>query len=360
MNNFLKFVLYPVFVLSIFSLCLVLLVSISTQSDWHDFDVFYRAASSAMAGESIYTTIGQYNLPFWYLPWSAWFFIPYAIFPRQIALFLYQMTSVIGVVVAIHFLTEYYKPGFRLLDKVIIFTLLIPMSLQLVLVGQMDYILLGLLVVIIWGAENKKDILVGILYPFLLTKPHLIVPFTLFLFLRMPKRALWISIVFSAVMLLLETILQPGWYLEMFRLLGESGRRVDGLAFTTFPSLLGGQENWIGTANLPFTLLLILLATLILWKYRTLSTVPFLSLALAASLFCAPRAYAYDLPLLIPAMIWLSAKEFKSKAWIWVIVAFIPVITWFSSAAYLTTLIVCLLGIRKATSEMTLGLPKTY
>lgn len=360
MKKLVRNYLYPVIVLSIFLLNLVLLISQSAYSDWHDFDVFYRAASFALAGKSIYTTSGQYNLPFWYLPWTAWFYIPYAIFPKQIALFLYQMTSVISIVGVIHFLTEYYKPRFKLLDKVLIFALLIPMSLQLILVGQMDYIFLGLLVIVIWGVQNKKEILVGILYPFLLTKPHLIVPFTFFLFLRMPKRTLWVSVVFSAAMLLLETILQPGWHLEMFRLLDVSGQRIDGLAFTTFPSMLGRQENWIGTANLPLTLLLILLAMLVLWKFRALSTVPFLSFALAASLFCAPRAYAYDIPMLIPALVWLTAKEFKSTAWIWVVVALIPIITWFSSATYLSTLLVCLLGIRKATSEMTLVLPKSY
>src|SRR6185369_10179723 len=96
--------------------------------------------------------------------------------------------------------------------------------------------------------------------------------------------------------------------------------------FTTLPNLLGSQENWSGTANLPFTILLVVLAILVVWKFRSLPTLPLLSLALAASLFCAPRAYAYDLPLLIPAMIWFTAKEFKSTFWLWIAGAFIPIL----------------------------------
>jgi hypothetical protein len=220
--------------------------------------------------------------------------------------------------------------------------------MQLIMVGQMDYILLGLLVLVIWAAELKKDILVGLLYPFLLTKPHLIIPFSIFLFLRSGKRAFLISVVFSAVMLLIETILSPGWYLEMIQSLQLSGQRVDGLPFSTFPSLLGLQENWIGTANLPFTFLLIALAMLVLWKFRSLPTIPFLSLALAASLFCAPRAYAYDLPMLIPAMIWLTAQNFKLYWWLWAGVGIFTIFALFSSSTYWITLFIFSLIIYKS------------
>jgi hypothetical protein len=353
-----KKIIYSTFVFSTFALATQLLFVHSAKSDWHDFDVFFHAASAALTGKSIYIIVGQYHLPFWYLPWTAWFYIPYAIWPKNIGLLLYQATSVVSAIWVVNFLAHYYQPGFKFLNKILIFTLIILMSLQLILVGQMDYIMLGLIVVIIWCVEQKKDILVGILYPFLLTKPHLVIPFTIFLFWRSGKRAFITAFVFSIIMLGIQTLLSPGWYLEMWRLLKTSGQRVDGLPFTTLPSLLGGQENWIGTANLPFTLLLIIAVTLILWKFRAMPVVSFLSFSLALSLRCAPRAYAYDLPMLIPALVWLTAKEFKSTAWIWVTVALIPIITGFSSAAYLSTLLVSLLGIRKATSEMTLVLPK--
>jgi len=312
--------------------------------------VFYHAASSALAGKSIYNNInvGRYNLPFWYPPWTAWSYIPYAIWPKQISLLLYQATSAICAILVINSLTRYYQPNFKLQDTLLILALLVPISMQLIMIGQMDYILLGLLVYIIWSAEHKKDILVGMLYPFLLTKPHLIIPFSIYLFWTSGRRALLVSIIFSITMLLVETILSPGWYLEMLQQFQESGQRVDGLPFSTLPSLLGLQENWSGTANLPLTFFLIALAMLILWKSRTLPTIPFLSLALAASLFCAPRAYAYDLPMLIPAMIWLTAENFKLHWWLWGVVGILSIITLFSSNIYWIVLLVFGLAIYKS------------
>ncbi|MHB8779337.1 MAG: glycosyltransferase family 87 protein [Anaerolineales bacterium] len=344
----LKHFLFAVSVILTSLLGLSVATLVMARSDWHDFDVFYNAASATLAGKSIYIIVGQYNLPFWYLPWTAWFYIPYAIFPKHIGLLLYQATSVISAILIVNSLARYYQPNFKFQDKILILAFLVPMSLQLIMVGQMDYILLGLLVCIIWGAEHKKDILVGILYPFLLTKPHLIIPFSIFLFWRSGKRTLLVSILFSIAMLLIETLLSPGWHLEMLRSLQVSGQRVDGLPFATFPSLLGLQENWIGTANLPFTLLLIAFAILVLWKFRSLSTVPFLSLALAASLFCAPRAYAYDLPMLIPAMIWLTAQDFNLRWWLWVCVGIFSIFTLFSSNIYWITLLVFGLSIHKS------------
>lgn len=345
---FFKKTAYFILSFSIFLLSMTLLFIQSSRSDWHDFDVFYTAASAALNGKSIYVVVGQYNLPFWYLPWTAWSYIPYAIWPKEIGLLLYQATSVICAILVVNSLARHYQPNFKLEDTLVILAFLVPISMQLIMIGQMDYILLGLLVLIIWSADHKKDILVGMLYPFLLTKPHLIIPFSIYLFWITGRRALLVGIIFSITMLLIETVISPGWHLEMLQRFQESGQRVDGLPFSTLPSLLGLQENWSGTANLPFTFLLITLAILVLWKFRTLPTIPFLSLALAASLFCAPRAYAYDLPLLIPAMIWLTAENFKHHWWLWGIIGILAIITLFSSSIYWVVLLVFGLAVYKS------------
>jgi alpha-1,2-mannosyltransferase len=310
--------------------------------------VFYLAAAAALHGKSVYIIVGELNLPFWYPPWSAWMFIPYAIFPRAIAVVLFVVTCMAAVALVIRYLTRYYNPDFGLLDKLLIGALLIPMSNQLFNTAQIDYLLLGLAVLAIWGVETKRDILVGLLYPLLLTKPHLVIPFTAYLFLRAGKRALLVSVLTTAALLLAATILRPQWYLEMLGLFQQLGGRVDGLPFTTLPTLLGLQENWTGTANLPFTVLLILLAAVLLWPFRRMPPVPFLSLALAASLFCAPRSHAYDLPFLIPAMIWLTVDGFPGKAWLWFVAALVPIATSSSPLTYLVTLLVFGLAIQKA------------
>jgi hypothetical protein len=343
-----KKALYSAFVISAFLLSMMFLYNGLTKSDWHDFDVFYYAARAALEGKSMYIIVGQYDLPFWYFPWTAWFYIPFAIFPHDFALILYKGISILCAILIVHHLTHYYNPNFLFLDKLLILSLLVPMSLLMMIVGQMEYILLALILITIHAIEHKQDVLAGIVFPFLWVKPHLLIIFTLFAFWRAGWRTIAVSVFLSGLMLIIATSLSPGWYLEMLKLLQVGQQRVDGLAFTTLPSLLGFQENWVGTGNLPLTVTLILLSLLIVWKFRSLRTLPLLSLALTASVFCAPRAYGYDLPLLIPTMVWLTAKDFKSTFWIWIVAAIFPVVVGFSEKTYLVVLFVFILGVLKA------------
>jgi len=338
--NKIRNIVFTSFIYSYFIINLRTLYHHVKLSDWHDFDVFYEAASSTLTGTTIYKIFGPYELPFWYPPWTAWFFIPFAIFQRDLGLFLYQVFSLFCAISIVIILTRYYQPDFNFRNTILILSFMVPMSLQLILVGQMDYIFLFFLVSIIWAIEKNKDSLVGILFPFLLTKPHLIIPFSIYLFLRAGKRAIGISVLISTAMLVIETILSPNWYLDYYYLFLQSGIRTDGLDFVTFPSFLGLQENWMGTANLPITIFFILATLLILWKYRNLPPVPFFSVAIVASMVCAPRAYAYDLPLLVPAVIWLTAERFRTYWWLWVIAGIYPIIVSYSSYTFGLVLII--------------------
>ena len=332
--------LYIALSISLLFLSIMLIVYGVQAYDWHDFEVFYSAARAAIEGRSIYIIVGQYNLPFWYFPWVAWFFIPFSFWSYELGLLLYQITSLVTAICILVVLNWHYDPQFKPLDIVLIFGLIAPMSIQLMQVGQMDYILLALIVAAIFAVEKKMDILAGFLLPFIWIKPHLVIIFTLFAIIRSGKRTVFVSGGLIIFMLLLETLLSPGWHLEMLNLLKIGTQRVDGLQFTTFPSLLGFQENWVGTGNLPITIFLVIFALATTWYFRSLPTIPFLSLALTASLFCAPRAYAYDLPLLIPSIIWLTHDNFKRTAWIWVAVTAIALLSGFGSYSYLATLLV--------------------
>ncbi len=228
--------------------------------------------------------------------------------------------------------------------------MLVPMSLQLFWVGQMDYLFLGLVVLIVWAASRKNDVLVALVFPFLLTKPHLIVPFTAFLFWRLGKRALLWTTISTGLLLILATILMPQWYLEMSRCFAYLAQ--ERLACPLRPCRPCWGARRIGweprtCRSRRFSLC----CRCFFCGERELPTMPLLSFALALSLFCAPRAYAYDLPLIIPAMVWLTASRFPQRAWMWAAAALIPIATWFSSAAYLLTLLICLLATRQATLE---------
>ena len=150
--------LYSIFVLCVFMVGIALLFYGLTQSDWHDFDVFYASAKAALDGKSIYIITGPHLLPFWYFPWAAWLYIPFAVWPIEVAKFLYKCVTVISAILIVDSLTRHYNPGFRFQDKILILSLLVPMSLQLMIVGQMDYLLLGLIVITMYAVEQKKDI----------------------------------------------------------------------------------------------------------------------------------------------------------------------------------------------------------
>ncbi len=346
-----KDLLYTTLVLLVLVASIFILIYGMTEPKWRDFTVFYTAGKSALSGETLYKVIGEKQLPFWYFPWTAWMFIPFAIWPEQLSLLLYKATFVVCAIWIVNSLLVFYNRDFKFIDKVLIVSLLASISLQTMIVGQMEYILLGLIVLTMYAIDQGKFTLAGILFPFLWTKPHLLIVFTLFAFWRGGKRMIAAAAVTSLLMLLFETIISPGWYLEMLNLLRTGGGRTDGPYFTTLPSMLGFQENWTGTGNIPFTIFLLVVAILAVWRFRSLATVPLLSLALAASLFSAPRAYAYDLPLLIPAMIWLTAKDFRSTSWIWFAAAIVPPLTRYSSSTYLVVLLVFLLGLGKAYLE---------
>lgn len=150
----------------------------------------------------------------------------------------------------------------------------------------------------------------------------------------------------------------------MLSLLVEGTKRVEVTPFwdfSTFPTLLGFSQNYSGTANLPFTILLVAIAAFVVIRFRFLPKIPLLSMAMAASLFCAPRSYAYDLVLLIPAMIWLSEKLSIKTALIWAAAALIPMFSHYSAGSYLVTMMVFSLCVYKAyTIEKQSGVSRSF
>lgn len=355
--TFIQRLIYIAFVLLAFIAGLFILNYGMTEMEWQDFYVFYGAAKAILSDDSLYQITGVHRLPYWYFPWTAWIFIPFTLWAESVALVVYKVVFVLCAILAVNSLVTFYDPTFGFWGKLLILSSIISMSLQTMIVGQMEYILLGLIIATMYAIDRNRFLLAGILIPFLWTKPHLLIIFTLAAFWLGGIRLILTTGITTAFMLLVETIRKPGWYFEMFDLLKNGQARTDGPIFTTLPNLLGLQENWVGTGNLSITILLIVIAVLAIWRFRYLAPVPFLSLALGASLFCAPRAYAYDLPLLIPAMIWITAKDFRSTSWIWIVAGVLPPLVRYSASTYLLTLLVVLLGIAKAYQETMLPKP---
>jgi hypothetical protein len=346
---------YGALTVAILLICVRLLYIQAAGGDWHDFDVFYGAAKAALTGQAIHTITGKYRLPFWYPPWIAWSFIPFALFSRSVGLLFYQAISLASAVAVIHVVSRYHNPNIKAVDEMFMAALAIPLSFQVLIVGQMEFIYLGVVVAIMLAAEHRQHLLVAILFPFLLSKPHLVLLFTPFLFWRTGLRADLMSLAVILLLLVTATVLRPIWPIEWVSVLQKSAVRTDGLQFTTLAGLVGRTENWLGSANVPIALGLLGVGLAVLWKVRRLPTFALLSLALAFSLLAAPRAYAYDLTLLLPALIWLTAARFRRGLWIWLLAGLVPIVAVYGSASYLVTVGVCWLGARKAISETAQG-----
>jgi hypothetical protein len=324
------------------------------QSEPHDFGVFYYSAKAALDGKSIYDSYGSYGLPYWYFPWLAWFFIPAAFLPHNISYGIYIMASIVVAFVTINFLLKRFVSNVRFPEIVFVFLMVLVVCWLLFRVGQMDFILLATAVLMIYLISKNKSQIAALMVPILLFKPHLFILFLPAALLK-GKTAFFRSATLVCLLIILVSFLViSDWPQQMLHMLDKSGQRTDNnWNFVTLPNMIGLQENWAGTANLPFTLLLVAVGGIALWKLREFETFPFLALSLAASLFCAPRAYAYNLPLLVPAAIWVSANLSRPyRLLFWLITAILPFFFRFSSGTYLIVLTVFVLGLLKARQEL--------
>lgn len=345
----LKKILYSTFSLLFLLTAFWFILYTITHSEFWDFNVFYSSAKAALSGGNIYRTYGQYHLPYWYFPWVSWFFIPLAIFPFEAAKIIYMIITFLSVLIIIRSIGLYFNAQLSFVDQILFTAMSCLICWLLFRVGQTDFILAALITAMIFLIDKKQNIQAGFLFPILLFKPHLLIIFIPFAILRGGK-SFFLSASLSVTLLSLTAfILIPNWPTEMLRMLNESGLRVDNTwGFTTLPALIGREENWSGTANIPITIILILVAFITAWKNQHLATIPFLILALAMSLLCAPRAYSYNFPFLIPAIVWLAAEDTAPATLFWVGLVILSFATNFSTGAYLIVLITCALSLLKA------------
>jgi hypothetical protein len=328
-----------------------------------DFTVFYGAARNALYGLSIYSYYGIHHFPFWYFPWTSWIFIPLAIFSRQVAWIIFLVISLGVAFLSVNALANHFQ-RFSFFDRLYMFSMLLWMGWLAYRVGQISFLILGATVLVILLIGKGRSILSGLLIPLLLIKPHLLIIFIPLVLWLGGKKTLFAGIIITLLLLGVETVITPHWVGQMLSLLVEGTRRVDVTPFwnySTFPTLLGFSQNYSGTANLPFTILLVAIAAFVVIRFRSLPKIPWLCLAMAASLFCAPRSYAYDLVLLVPAMIWLSEKWSIKTALIWAAAALIPFLSHYSAGSYLVTLMVFALCIYKVyTIEKQGGISRSF
>jgi hypothetical protein len=332
-------------ILTVTSLLLAISVMVYTltrNNPRMDFIVFYGSARNLLSGRSPYAFYGQVRLPYWYFPWVSWLFVPLALLPFIFAWPIYLVIGLLLTFTAGIILANYYK-GSDGFDKILIFSVILWISWLTYFVGQISFFLFPIVVLFLFLLSKHHPVIAGLLFPLLLIKPHLMIIFIPVVIWVGGKKTFVTAIITTSVLLAFGTLVTPNWITQMLSLLRGGISRTDANAnwsFTTLPTFLGFSQNYSGTANLPITIVLITAAALIIFRFRNLQTIPLLSFALAASLFCAPRSYSYDLILLIPAVFWIVGKWSYKAILMWTVVGLVPVVTQFSSESYFLTLLI--------------------
>ena len=335
-------VLYSTSVILLFIFAIWVVYFTATNSSRLDFRVFYGAGIAAMQGLNIYTLYGIYMMPFWYFPWVAWMFAPFSALTFSQAWYVYVLLCCILLWAVLLYFSETFKITMRWNDRIFIYSLSLLLCMMLFNFGQTNILVLALATLVTFLLEQKKYLLAGIVLPLVLIKPHLLVIFVIACLVKGGKPTFIGAGVSSLIMFGVETLVAPDWFFKFIHLFQYGARRNEELYWghTTLPRVLGLQENFVGTANLPITITLMFISIMVVWKFRKKNVSQVIALGLAASLFSAPRAFGYDLILLFPAMLLLSHPFTTHKAWLWVVAVAIPFVFNFSTNSYLLTVLV--------------------
>ncbi len=313
-------------------------LSTAYQSDLLDFTIYYGAAQNTLNDTSPYAFYGPHELPFQYAPWVAWLFVPLTLLPKQSAWFVFVILLVSCLATSLYLLLKITRSQLHLPHALLLFALLLVMSWLNFRVGQTTLIQLFLVVLIMFFLDSHKPIRAGILLPISLIKPHLLLLFIPTALIAGGRKALAASLSTFILLIAASTFVNPDWFLEFIRVFWIGQTRSDVLVwdFTTLSSLLGLSRIW----DIPTALILFLPSVWIVWRFRQLSQTAWLSVALTLSLFSAPYSLAYDTPLLVPALVWLSPRWTRQTAALWLGAAIIPWLSRYSSGAYLVTALV--------------------
>lgn len=336
--------------ISIFWFGLVLLVvffTISSNSFW-DFNVFYSSAENALQGENIYRLYGARELPYWYFPWTSWLFIPFTLLSFDNAKILFLILSLFSLYYIIRSLLKYFNHEYHLSLQLFIFSNSLVICWLLFKAGQSDFMLTALAVFAMFLIAKNHQGAAGFLFPILLFKPHLIAIFILLAIYKGGKKFFFSFLLSLLILSIIAFFLQPNWPLEMVRMASLNGQRTDNnWDFMTLSELVGLNENWLGTKNLPLVVVIFLISTYSVVKFRHLPTMPLLIFSLSASMVSAPRAYSYNLPFILPSVIWLSNNKPGVSILLFAILGTIAFLSGFSTWSYLIVIIAYLLSLLK-------------
>ncbi len=319
-----------------------------------DFTAFYGAAKHILVGLTPYrlyeTFYGGsiFQSPFW----IAWLFVPLTIFPINSASTVFGLINLLISLVCLIVILRWHTSKVSPLTFIYLLGCTWALSRNTILFGQVTIIQLFAVIMIISAIKAKRPFLAGLALPLVIIKPHLVLFFLIAALRRGGRRMLLAGIGSTVVLILIAFLTQHSWITDMLQVV-IYGQQISPMEWNKFVTI-GGLFSLPPVFSYVTWLLTLPILIYVNNKFRSLPTTVWLPIALVLSLATAPYAFAYDLPLLLPALVWLCLPLTPLSFTVAFAIAFIPYLAGFSSIAYIAVIIIALYSIRGAILQMRL------
>lgn len=213
------------------------------------------------------------------------------------------------------------------------------------LLGQVTIIQLGAAILIISALKQNRPFVAGLALPLILIKPHLVLFFLFAAFRRGGRKMLFAGILSTLFIVLIAFLTRPSWITDMLTeiIRGQRHSTMEWNKFLTVSGLFS-LSPWV---NIVLWLLFLPFLITLDNRFRSVPNNIWLPIALALSLATTPYAFAYDLPLLIPALVWLCFPWSRFSFIAIISVTLISIFAGFSGIAYIAVILIAIFSIRR-------------
>lgn len=326
--------------------CVIAVVQLAARAILLDFRIYHEASQRLLAGASPYDFYGPARLPFQYVPWALWLFAPLGALPLHYAWVIFVGLNLLLLAVVFLLLLRLHHSRLTKPQALSLYGISLLIGLLLFFVGQASVLQLTAGVLMMVFISRGRPVMAGMWFPLLCIKPHLVLIAIPALWWAGGRKAVISSVVSTAALLVVSELLTPSWVQHVLGVVTTLHLRNDRLVwnFSTLAGLLSLERRW----NLIFAATLVPPGALLVYRLRRLPTAAWLSVAFAVSLMVTPHAFAYDLVMLLPAMIWLTDRWALRSVWLWLAAVLVVGASNYSSGTYLVTVAVVVAAVWRA------------
>lgn len=312
-----------------------------TRQDLADFLAFWGSGGRVLAGQSpygFYPTLNGGSV-FQSAPWLAWLFAPLALLPVGRAWQIFYLLNLLLVALILYLAFKEFRLRLDPLTAALVLACGLALSYPCLSFGQVSILQVAILALMSLALQRGRPVLAGALLPLALLKPHLLLWFIPYALIAGGRRFRLASLASTLLFALAALALQPSWPGQMLQTIfaGQAGTRMETWKYTTLSGLFSLDPK-LGL------LIPIVFLPGLFWLSRRIKSFPLdtrLAIVLAFSLAASPYSFSYDLPLLLPALAWLTFQWPARATLLWTAMAVLIYLFGFQNLAYLITLLVC-------------------